>query len=520
MKAIDPPHWVAYHLSLKLQGYLALIFGSLGLISMLVVALHWFLVLEPALRAEAESRAAVLAQSQVQSLERLLDERQDPEQLRRELVPVLGSILLFKDGSTQERFIQRISLMFDYDLFRVPPGSLDLDIGSAACDQCFVARIPLYHPRDGLLIGVATCYSSPRFLNDLTDNLGNTLVWVAGFILLSIGYAWFQAQRFLLRLRESENNLRAVFEAAPFPMLLQADDEPVPRRANQAARLYLELREETNGTLDSEAWRALLEAGLPDQPGAWREIRLETPGGKTRWALVSAVPMTFSDTASRLIGLADVSELKGVQEELRAASFTDPLTGLYNRRYLYQRLGHEIDLANRYRHALSIILFDLDHFKRINDTFGHGVGDDVLVCVGGVLQSCTREVDVAGRHGGEEFMVILPHASLAEASEVAERIRASVARIEWSVAGLDLTISGGVAQYQGETLDAFLDIADRWLYMAKESGRNRILAAPVGVLPKDLQCSTAGHEADRASMETAEPSRLNDVTASETPNSQ
>lgn len=472
-------------LSPRLEGYLVLIFGLLGLMLTLLIALHWFLLLEPTLRAEAESRAAALAQSQVQGLERLIDDTQPPEQMRRELIAALGSILLFKDEKTGEPFIHRIELLFDYDLLRVPPGSLDLDLGNWACDDCFIERIPLYHPRDHLLVGVAICYSSPRFLRDLTGDLGTTLVWVAGFILLSIGYAWFQTRRFLRRLRESENNLRGVFEAAPFPMLLQADGEPGARRANEAARVYLDLCEDASGILDGETWRTLLGVGLPDRQGEWRETRLETPGGKTRWALVSAVPMTFSDTASRLIGLADISELKAVQEELRAASFTDALTGLYNRRYLYQRLVHEIDLANRYRHPLSVILFDLDHFKRINDTFGHGMGDEVLVRVAAVLKSSVREVDVAGRHGGEEFLVILPHADLTEAAEVAERIRATVPGIEWAVEGVEVSISGGVAQYCGETLDAFVDVADRWLYMAKEGGRNRVLAAPVGVMPEE-----------------------------------
>lgn len=217
MTVTEPLRRIARHLSSRLEGYLALVFGLLGLILMLLIASHWFLVLEPTLRAEAESRATVLAQSQIQGLERLLDANQEPEQLRRDLVAALGSILLFKDGSTQEHFIQRISLMFDYDLFRAPRGSLDLDLGSTVCEGCFVARIPLYHPEDQLLVGVATCYSSPRFLNDLTGNLGATLVWVAAFILLSTGYAWFQTQRFLRRLRESESNLLAVFEAAPFP---------------------------------------------------------------------------------------------------------------------------------------------------------------------------------------------------------------------------------------------------------------------------------------------------------------
>lgn len=484
MTVTEPLRRIARHLSSRLEGYLALVFGLLGLILMLLIASHWFLVLEPTLRAEAESRATVLAQSQIQGLERLLDANQEPEQLRRDLVAALGSILLFKDGSTQEHFIQRISLMFDYDLFRAPRGSLDLDLGSTVCEGCFVARIPLYHPEDQLLVGVATCYSSPRFLNDLTGNLGVTLVWVAAFILLSTGYAWFQTQRFLRRLRESENNLRAVFEAAPFPMLLQAEGESRPSRANAAAKRYLELRKTPDGALDSAAWRDLASMALPSREGDTREVRFDgLEQDQSHWALVCSTPMTFSGIPSRLIGLADVSELKAVQEELRAASFTDPLTGLYNRRYLYQRLAHEIDLANRYKHPLAVILFDLDLFKRINDTFGHGVGDDVLVCVSGTLKSCIREVDVAGRHGGEEFLVILPHADLSEASEVAERIRASVAQISWSVEGVAVTISGGVAQHCGESLDAFLDVADRRLYMAKESGRNRILAAPVGVAP-------------------------------------
>ena len=488
MTPIESLRRVMRHLSSKLEGYLALIFGLLGLMLTLLIALHWFLVLEPTLRADAESRATVLAQSQVQGLERLLGEHhRDPERLHRELVSALGSILLFKDGATGEHFIQRISLRFDYDLLQATPGSLDLDIGSAACQNCFVARIPLYHPQDQLLVGVATCYSSSRFLNDLTGNLGRTLLWVAGLILLSIGYAWFQTQRFLRRLRESENNLRAVFEAAPFPMLLQTGDEPMPRRVNAAAKRYLELCEAPDGRLGSAAWNALRQANLPNRPDETREMCLtELQSEQPRWALVSSIPMNFSGAPSRLIGLADVSELKAVQEELRAASFTDTLTTLYNRRYLYQRLAHEIDLAGRYSHALSIVLFDLDFSKRINDTFGHGVGDEVLIGVGRVLKTCTREVDVAGRHGGEEFLVILPHADLAEAGEVAERIRVSVSQIEWTVEGVAITISGGVAQYQGEPLDAFVDIADRRLYMAKEGGRNRVLAAPVGVRADEL----------------------------------
>lgn len=482
MKTIERLRRITRDLSSWLEGYVVLIFALLGLVLMLVFVSHWLLVLKPTLRAEAESRAAVLAQSQIQSLEQILVQYQDSERLQPELLSALGKILLFKDASTQEHFIQRITLMFDYDLLRLPPGSLDLDLGNIACQRCFVSRIPLYHPEDRQLIGVATCYSSPRFLDDLSANLVHPLLWVGGLILLLIGYAWFQTQRFLHRVRESEHNLRAVFEAAPFPMLLQAANDPLPLRANAAAIRYLALRETANGDLDSAAWRELAHAALPNQAGKTCEISFNgLVHDQTHWALASSVSLRFSGTMSRLIGLADISALKAIEEELRTTSFTDALTGLYNRRYLYQQLAHEIELAGRYHHPLSIILFDLDFFKRVNDTFGHNVGDDVLVCVSGVLQSCIREVDTAGRHGGEEFLVILPHADLDKATEVAERIRDSVAKIEWSVPDLEMSISGGVAQHCGEHLDAWIDVADRRLYMAKHAGRNRVLSSPVGV---------------------------------------
>ncbi|WP_373508400.1 GGDEF domain-containing protein [Thiocapsa sp.] len=190
------------------------------------------------------------------------------------------------------------------------------------------------------------------------------------------------------------------------------------------------------------------------------------------------MPLRFSGTASRLITLADVSELKAIQDDLRRASLTDGLTGAYNRRYLLQKLGAEIERAKRYGNDLSVILLDLDSFKAINDTFGHRIGDEVLIKVAATLRRCTRDVDVSGRYGGEEFLVILPHTAIAPAVEVAERIRAAVKRLAWTQPSLRVTVSGGVCEYAGMDVDGLIEIADQRLYQAKEQGRNRIVAPP------------------------------------------
>jgi diguanylate cyclase (GGDEF)-like protein/PAS domain S-box-containing protein len=484
MPAIESLRARIRRLSLRLESHLALIFGLLGLLLVLLIVLQWTLVLKPALRAEAESRASVLAQAQIQGVEKRLLAGLAPEQIKSELASALGDMLLLRDAFSGQPFILRIGLRLDYELYAAPPGSLDLDLGASACPACFVTRVPLYHPRDRLLVGVVTCYSNPWFYTRLIGDLGGKLAWVIGIILSLIGFAWLLTSRLLSRVRQSEANLRTVFEAAPFPMVLKADGQAELDQANEAAMRYLGLREGLSGRLSSPTWLRLVAGGdLPIDSRETREICLSSEAGKVRWALMSAQPLSFSGVRGRLITLVDVSELKATQEELRAASLTDALTGLFNRRHLYQRLASEMDLVKRYAHPLSIVIFDLDHFKKVNDTFGHRVGDEVLVRTAATLTASVREVDVAGRHGGEEFMLILPHASLAQACEVAERIRADLDAMTWPQAGLHVTISAGVSQYAGETIDAFIDVADHRLYEAKGAGRNRVYCVSAGAGP-------------------------------------
>ena len=158
--------------------------------------------------------------------------------------------------------------------------------------------------------------------------------------------------------------------------------------------------------------------------------------------------------------------------QLGRAAHTDPLTQLYNRRFLVDCLAHSVRASDH--QPLSLVLADLDHFKKINDVYGHGAGDRVLQGVGRYLLDHARKIDVVGRWGGEEFLLVLPGTALPEALEVAERLRAGLAQYPDQETGI-LTASFGVVQAgPDEAVAGLLERADRTLYRAKEAGRNRV----------------------------------------------
>lgn len=179
-------------------------------------------------------------------------------------------------------------------------------------------------------------------------------------------------------------------------------------------------------------------------------------------------------------------KIKNLQDDLRRTnelllelSNTDHLTGLFNRRYLMESLGKEIQRGQRKGANLSLIILDIDHFKQVNDQYGHLQGDIVLQKVALQLQKELRNYDIAARYGGEELIAILADASLEEAVFVANRVRSSVqtARFNGEVSQLSLTVSLGVAMFTKQgcaTVDAFIKLADDALYRAKANGRNRV----------------------------------------------
>ncbi|MEO6023061.1 MAG: diguanylate cyclase [Burkholderiales bacterium] len=173
-----------------------------------------------------------------------------------------------------------------------------------------------------------------------------------------------------------------------------------------------------------------------------------------------------------------------LRETLRLQSIRDPLTGLFNRRYLEETLAREERRAVRAQTSIGIIVFDVDHFKRFNDSYGHDAGDAVLRALGSLLQTHVRDGDIACRYGGEEFVIALPGASLAITTERAEALRKLTEKLPALLSGRspgEITISLGAAAYpdHGMTWQEAIGAADKALYKAKHEGRNRVVVAEV-----------------------------------------
>jgi diguanylate cyclase (GGDEF)-like protein/PAS domain S-box-containing protein len=171
----------------------------------------------------------------------------------------------------------------------------------------------------------------------------------------------------------------------------------------------------------------------------------------------------------------DVTYYKKLEEELYQLSITDPLTGIYNRRYFLQRLEEEIERVKRGGHTFSLTLFDLDNFKAFNDTYGHQAGDRALQFVVDVVRRRLRKIDLFARFGGEEFTILFPNTFLKDAARVCEELRKKLEGSETLLPRL-ITASFGVTEYrEGDTSDSILKRADELMYEAKRRGKNQVV---------------------------------------------
>lgn len=223
---------------------------------------------------------------------------------------------------------------------------------------------------------------------------------------------------------------------------------------------------------------ALVERMLAEDAG-----HAETVAYKARMLQVFA--STIKDEQGRVVGsaamLRDITEEKRLEELLRTMATTDVLTGLYNRRFLDEAMATEFHRALRTRSSLSVIMIDVDHFKKFNDTHGHDQGDRVLKSVAQAIRAALRKYDLPCRYGGEEFLAILPNTDGEGALSFAERVRVSIETM--TVDGMKVTASLGVATFPQVVVDTPADLierADAALYRAKETGRNRVVVAAVG----------------------------------------
>ncbi len=201
---------------------------------------------------------------------------------------------------------------------------------------------------------------------------------------------------------------------------------------------------------------------------------------------LSRVENTGGKRPSTLAICKDITEQKRLEQELKEMLTKDSLTGLYNQGYFYDRLEGEIERSRRQGHPLSLLLFDLDDFKKYNDCHGHLEGDRVLQTVGAVVKECTREhVDIGFRYGGDEFTVLLPEADEEQAYLIAERIRVTFEGKRFD----QVTLSIGMMSYrQGASLRSFIQFADAMMYDAKRSGGNQVF---VYKSPADTKESTS-----------------------------
>ncbi len=184
---------------------------------------------------------------------------------------------------------------------------------------------------------------------------------------------------------------------------------------------------------------------------------------------------------SALAKWRQIQQAKADQEELERLANLDSLTGLYNRRVILDRLNERIKYVRRYGEELSLIMLDIDHFKKVNDQYGHLIGDGVLEGIAVLVQRNIRDTDVVGRYGGEEFIIILLKTGLSSALGVAERIRKAIQGAEMKDSEgnvFSVTVSEGVSSYKpAEDERSLISRADDALYRAKENGRNRVEAS-------------------------------------------
>jgi two-component system cell cycle response regulator len=294
------------------------------------------------------------------------------------------------------------------------------------------------------------------------------------------------ARQFYQQIEDEKERLQKVLGALPVPYFLSSIDTGMLVEMNGHACRALKINPKDIENIHAQALYAfpenrktLVEKLRHGNVISDEEIELKKTTGETFTALFSATPLRLLDENVFFVAFNDIAERKKMEAALEAAARTDYLTGTLNRRAMSERAQDERRRAQRSKMPISLLMLDIDHFKKINDTYGHDVGDDALKELVSMIAEKLRVTDALGRVGGEEFVLLLPETGLKGAKILAERIRERIEENILEVAGgheLKMTVSGGLALWEeGQTYEDVLKNADEFLYEAKNTGRNRIV---------------------------------------------
>ena len=288
-------------------------------------------------------------------------------------------------------------------------------------------------------------------------------------------------------LAESEKKYRTLFETAS-DAIFSIDGNGLILMANRAAKdvfeypgheiVGLDIRR-LLGSGQEGTWEVLSRYASRTETGKYVESTAVSRSGKKIPFHISVSESAAGGRSFYTVIMRDVSQLKAYEEDLQALANTDSLTRLFNRRQLYPIMEKEVDRAARKKIPFSVLLIDIDHFKKLNDTHGHAGGDLLLASFADTLRLALRRMDSAFRFGGEEFVILLPETANREAMIPAERFRQRIANSRFPMPDgtqVSITVSVGIAGYRdGDTIDDVIRHADLAMYAAKNGGRNRVV---------------------------------------------
>jgi len=340
-------------------------------------------------------------------------------------------------------------------------------------------------------------------LNKLTLNykrnaISVTLLLSAVLLILCVILAHGREQKHLnkLAIQEKDETIRQIVNSA-FDGIITMDDHGIINSANPAACTMFGYEEEElignniamladdkENAFSRSYMKRYIRLMKHHFMGTPREILVKRKDG-------SLFPMELCGSGKKQYGkwiftgiCRDITERKAMIEKLEQLATTDALTSLYNRGYFNIKLEEEFQRCSRYDQDLSLLIMDADHFKSVNDDYGHPAGDAFLIALAQAILGVARQVDIVARYGGEEFVLILPQTNGDDAMILAERLRLTVEQMSIEFEGhlISRTTSIGIASLQevkAESADELLTIADQALYAAKESGRNRVIMASI-----------------------------------------